>query len=144
MTNPRLTHLKIKRKTLAAEAGFIRAEERKLKARTLYHRKKAKDGGLSAVAHTEKARQLLWQRLDLVDHRKGIVRDAARTNHLAHACLTGMPYSRVESKVGSDNLPNWERVKAVALRFGGDSEAVEAWVTEAGQYIKHCAWKEAA
>ena len=129
MTNPRIRHLRVKIKSLAAESRFIRCEE----SRALTHPPEDKYG----TGYNPDYEELRMHRKDVVGHE-------ARHSLLAYACLRGVPYKVVEPKVRSDNLPNWEKVRELALRFGGKADEVDVWVIEAAQYIKHCAQKEAA
>lgn len=71
MQNLNLTKLKIKAKSLAAEARIIRREERRFKG---------------------------WKRESLQMHRRGIVRDTARATYLAIAFMKGRPYADLEAK----------------------------------------------
>lgn len=105
--NTRLIHLRIKIKTAAAEAGFIRAEARKVRGDT---------------------------RWDLNAHRTGKLRNHARVNLLAYGALRGVPYSAMERRC--ELPPDFPGVEKVALRFGGDPERVEYWIGEAQIYLK--------
>ena len=99
----RHTHLKVKIKTLAAEARIIRIEERR--------------------AHTPEAR------MGLADHRKGIVRHVARHALLAYGFLRGMKYHRMEARCTPGYEPDWAQVAKVAKRFGGawDQDVFDEW-----------------
>lgn len=120
------TRLKIKRKTLAAEAGLIRHEEQKvLRSARALNAQVQSDTSLAlgkrltklgyppatikrSLKHWEKT----WgqnERSEVRDalysdyrglrlHRVEEVRAAARAAHLAHAYLMGMPYARVEAE----------------------------------------------
>jgi len=68
-------YLKVKIKSLAAEARIIRHEEAKAR--------KWKNTAL---------------RVGLAGHRRGIVRSAARHTHLAYGFLRGRPYKAMEAK----------------------------------------------
>ena len=97
--NNRIAHLRIKVRTLQAEAQIIRHEERKTRG---------------YAKHT------------LAEHRRGVVRRAARHNLLAYVFLKGgVPYAKVETNV--ENEPEWYEVKKLVKRFGGDADKVEAW-----------------
>lgn len=137
--NPRLRHLRTKIKSLAAEAKFIRCEERK----ALLHPPKNEYGTGYNQDYEE-----------LREHRKGVVGQEARNSLLAYACLRGMPYSAVEPIVRIDyvwsdthidgNLPYWPKVRTSALRFGGQEDLVDTWLCNAEQYIASYARKLAA
>ena len=102
----RRKHLKIKIKTLAAEARIIRCEERKLRG---------SDNEL--------------ERSDLCEHRRGIVRRVARENHLAYGFIRGRAYRRLEFQCRTE--PNWNAVWTLVKRFGDfketDRAAFDAW-----------------
>lgn len=111
----KLRELKIKIKNLADEARTIREEE-------------GKTCGM--------------ERWSLQNHRKTVVRQAARANLLAYACLRGLHYGRVEAKVGEAfqhrwNRSNvWKRVEKIVLAFGGTEEQFKEWQEEADAYIE--------
>jgi len=102
MKNERIRHLKIKIVNLADEARTIRAEE-------------AKTAGMEK-----------WR---LQDHRKTVVRDAARCNLLAYAFLRGIPYDCVESPNTTKDVDLY-RVKKIVKTFGGDQDAVLDWFAD--------------
>lgn len=107
----RRLHLKIKIKTLAAEAEIIRFEAKKVKE---------------------------WDKWCLNDHRTDIVRKAARRNLLAYAMMRGKPYSKVEPKT---NTPlekyHFEQIVGIARRFGcSDLEQIEQWIVEACVHLE--------
>jgi len=99
----RTDHLRVKIKSLSAEAGIIRHEERR--------------------AGTPERRS------SLAEHRRGIVRREARHSLLAYSFLRGRPYRSTEPVVRDGNEPDWSRVLDMANRFGGgrfDNE-LKAW-----------------
>tara|TARA_R110000822_G_scaffold21989_1_gene69533 strand:- start:46 stop:450 length:405 start_codon:yes stop_codon:yes gene_type:complete len=87
------TYLKVKIKSLAAEALIIRTEERRAYAR-----------GRTAL------------RMGLQDHRKGIVRTESRHTHLAYGFIRGRDYHQMESS--THETPNWEKVRKMVDRYG--------------------------
>lgn len=103
--------LRVRIKELASEAQHIRHEERKVR-------------GL--------------ERYDLQQHRKVVVRPAARKVQLAYAILRNTPYHVVERTTRdpalfrASILPD---VKRTALRFGATPEQIEAWVFDALAYL---------
>lgn len=109
LARERLIHLRIKVKSLAAEATIIRQEERRV-------------CGL-----------VRW---GLQQHRKTVVRRAARESLLAYGLLRGAPYARMER--ACREAPDFGAVATVAKRFGGDPAAVTAWVAAAQAYRKAC------
>lgn len=94
--------LKIKRLSLGLEARLIRQEEKRMKA---------------------KRRLSDLNRLHF--HRKGVVRPAARSAHLAHAYLRGRPYATVENPELTRSRPNigghdaWPGILENLRKFGG-------------------------
>lgn len=104
----RTAHLKVKIKSLAAEARIIRHEERKYR-------------GL--------------ERRALQDHRRGVVRYEARHSQLAYAFIRGRPYSAVEAKC--HEAPDWDKVRSIVTRFSdGDKAGVRfdnEWKAWAGE-----------
>ncbi len=85
------TFLKVKLKSLAAEARIIRLEERRAK----------RDPDLLA---------------GLVGHRRGIVRREARHTQIAYAFIRGRKYSDIEHK--PKTKPDWKRVKSMVEKYG--------------------------
>jgi hypothetical protein len=105
-------YLKVKVKSLAAEAAIIRLEERKVKARRAWARAQQKD-------ETE----LTLRFNGLREHRKRAVRVEARISQLAYGFLRRTPYSRVEH---ADSQPfDKKRVCGLLTRYG-DVPAKEA------------------
>lgn len=85
------TYLKIKIVSLAAEAVLIKREERRWK--------RGSD-----------------VRLGLAEHRRGIVRDEARSAQVAYGFLRGRDYRQVEPT--SRTLPNLGRVCRLVQKYG--------------------------
>jgi hypothetical protein len=81
--------LRVKLKSLAAEALIIRHEER----RTF--------GSL---------------RESLYRHRMDVVRHEARHSHLAYGFIRGMKYEQMEATC--DRSPDWERVRQMLKKYG--------------------------
>ena len=86
-------YLRVKIKSLAAEAQIIRTEERRAYAR-----------GRAGL------------RRGLEDHRKGIVRTESRHTHLAYGFIRGREYAQMESS--THETPNWEKVRKMVDRYG--------------------------
>lgn len=93
--NPALTYLRVKIKSLAAEARIIRAEERKAKA-----------SGNRAL-------------LDgLHSHRIFDVRSAARRTYIAYGYLRGRRYDQIERN-GTGNLHgHWNSIARMIVKYG--------------------------
>lgn len=132
--------LKVKIKSLAAEARIIRAEEHKLRfekkpRRVVDHR----DASGETFVYRRPRRKLDdGQRealLSLQSHRRFAVRSEARHSLLAYAYVRGMSYVRVESKAYT--VPNTERVAQMVKRFNlgsnelpATADAIAAWMVE--------------
>jgi hypothetical protein len=91
--------LKIKLKSLAAEARIIRAEERKT---------------------SEELRH------ELHLHRVRDVRGEARATHIAYGFIRGTPYGRVEAEGSAMNIDMWKRVEAMVWKYGGAQRGASA------------------
>lgn len=104
-------YLKVKVKSLAAEARIIRLEERRAKA--------------------QKRKDLL---LGLQSHRRGIVRTASRSTHLAYGFLRGRPYHAMERTTRTE--PNWDAVQKMIEKYGQEDRRLLAQ--------KFADWKDAA
>lgn len=83
-------YLKVKIKSLAAEAKIIRKETKRAKRASI------KDG--------------------LALHRKGVVRFEARHTHLAYGFLRGREYRKMENK--AHQTPDWAKVRRMIDRYG--------------------------
>ncbi len=86
-------YLRVKVKSLAAEAKIIRDEERKAKA----HRK-------------------FDLRLGLAEHRRGVVRHAARSSLLAYGFLRNTPYLSMEKNCRRE--PDWNAIEKMVMKYG--------------------------
>lgn len=92
--------LKIKLKSLAAEARIIRAQE--LKTKRPY------DALRESLHH----------------HRIEVVRRECRATHLAYSLIRGRAYLDVE-RAGS-SAPDWKRVTEMVKKYGSGQD-VESW-----------------
>lgn len=112
----RRLHLKIKIKTLTAEADIIRFEAHK-------------------VCKFEK-----WE---LNHHRTTVVRDAARRNLLAYAMLRNKPYKAMELKTEKPiEYYIFEQILGIAKRFGcTDKEMMQQWMDDAVAHLKSQGYK---
>lgn len=81
--------LRIKLKSLAAEARIIRKEEQRT------------HGAL---------------RQELYLHRIGIVRQAARDTHIAYGLIKGRTLDQIEPKRHSE--PNWDNIEKMLKKYG--------------------------
>lgn len=113
----RTDHLKIKIKTLAAEASIIRHATHKAKARVRW-----------TQANGEGAAQLqaIKERNSLIDHRRQVVRPEARHSLLAYGFMKGTPYKAMENTCHEG--PDWIRVATLVTRFGGGNSNNELQV----------------
>lgn len=101
--NHRLDHLRVKLKTLAAESRIIRKEEQKAKRRARN----------SSVPEMRAAYYQAYRHFR--DHRRGVVRRAARHTLLALGFLRGKTYAELEPY--SEKEPSWSHVHGNAVRF---------------------------
>lgn len=111
----RLVQLKIKIKSLAAEARIIRHEEKKCLSAPVGYRL------LSDYDRQE----------SLYLHRIHVVRAECRHSLLAYGFLRGTPYRKMESTCRVP--PRWSKVEDIARRFGGaefDEDQFKAWRKE--------------
>ena len=97
--------LKIKLKTLAAEARIIRRQEKKTKG----------------TRHNA-------TRESLYLHRTGDMRKEARATHLAYGYLRGRKLSEIENKFYTE--PDWERVERMVRKYGTLDEKYVEWRSE--------------
>lgn len=121
----RIKQLKVKVKSLAAEARIIRREENRAASPQL--------------------------KLELKEHRRGSVRNTTRQALLAYGFLRGRPYCMMEAKAAF--APDWADLKAQVQRFGvclADDEAradfvarrdkqeadLAAWVSDAQRLLR--------
>lgn len=133
------TYLKIKAKTLATEARYIRKEEHKVLRHSRW---------LRNFEDTEDARQQAYDRFwGLHSHRTNELRKEARATYLAYAFLRGVPYSQVENtadpqswflgKNGNQYIvhPHLQetvnRISKMATKFGNQpvsTETINSWL----------------
>lgn len=114
----RATHLKIKIKTLAVEAQFIRKEERAALKAARHGASRVEDGREGYPDRHYRDYE------SLREHRTGIVRSAARVNNLAYGFLRGHAYSDMESKTNSE--VDLVAVHKLVKRFGTRAD-LERW-----------------
>ena len=98
--------LKIKSKSLAAEARIIRQEEIKVR-----------DEARNRALHQKPNSKLMRQRQSLYDHRIDVVRFEARATFLARAFLSGKPRSVVEANPATDARVR-NRAMKIAKKYG--------------------------
>ena len=102
-----LRTLRIKIKSLAAEARFIRHEEEKEKKWWKYNRPEGEEGGSALLG-------------ELHLHRVHDVRSECRSANLAYGFLRGRyPYLALEETYHTK--PDWFRVENLVLRFADPS-----------------------
>jgi len=146
--------LKVKNKTLAAEAQIIRKEENKLRRQIDYLRVRdphcktkmviSSPPGADynrtyyRISHgwTPEAKALLDQLNGLSEHRRKDVRMERRASHLAYCFLRGTPYKKIEQSTHS--RPKWAAVERMVKRFSGEDERVvlqrfAEWTSEEGR-----------
>ena len=119
-------YLKIKIKSLAAEARIIRQAELKAKKHMREtHRSDYKD------EHRKMLMGLKRHRIGWTGN--GGLRWETRHAHLAYAFLRDTPYRKLEERVHSGNHPDPEKIHKMVERFGGSRNAgeVEEWLKAA-------------
>ena len=138
-------YLKIKIKSLAAEAAMIHREERRqnpghrarVRARRIIEGKRRPQDG--DISHSRAARILkIKPNMDafwgLRHHRQSDVREETRAAHVAYGFLRGLDYKRIENHTTSS--PNWSRVEDLVRKYGvGDIR---------DRMQRFAEWKEAA
>ena len=113
----RRVELKIKLKSLAAEARIIRQEEIRCRRRIRH---------LVTVPTAPQPRP--WHaalRYRLYEHRTAVLRPEARYSQLAYAFLRGRPYRSTESRVRPGNEPSPDRVANIAHRFASMGREID-------------------
>ncbi len=110
--------LKVKIKSLAAEARIIRLEEKRASKRR-YIKPSVSISRVWTYHGDNDLRESLHR------HRIDVVRVEARHSLLAYAFLRGVPYAAVERrpKIGCQKFsqwvpPNWAKVEAMVIKFG--------------------------
>lgn len=109
--------LKIKIKSLAAEASIIRRETNRFTR------------GDNPV------------RLELYAHRVFVVRPESRSAGLAYGFLRGRAYEQMETKVHNKAYPDWKRIEALVQKYGeGDPrermQRFSEWKDKALEHLK--------
>ena len=138
-------YLKVKIKSLAAEASDIRNQERKININARARKRMARDlqlarlvgepdGSNSWVLHDEATISRLKKKLarsrarlqnpkamsalwGLRNHRTNEVRKEARSSFIAYGFLRGRSYSSIEQ---TDKPVDWDRVEALVKKYGED------------------------
>lgn len=109
--------LKVKIKTLAAEAKIIRNEERKLKTLKVEVPVKDRAGNVLRMKTVRKLLARKHQQFNsLREHRTGVVRAEARNSLIAYAFLRNKPYATVAPK--DARLVNKDSVARMAIKYG--------------------------
>ena len=119
----RSIYLKVKVKSLAAEAIIIRQEENKIRER------------LDRVPEEFKASNL-DRLIGLASHRRKEVRDEARASQIAYGYLRGKSFERMESLANTH--PNWHRVQKMVQGYGtrAQIDGYAAWQKVAVDFIE--------
>lgn len=109
-------YLKVKIKSLAAESGIIRLEERRSLGRRLSDVKYDRDGNVRPMWREFIGRDdALYT--SLRQHRVIEVRQEQRSSLLAYAFLRGRDYRQCECPA-ADNKPDLDRVMSLVKKFG--------------------------
>jgi hypothetical protein len=109
----RKLHLKIKIKSLVAEAKIIKEEAKKIKG---------------SDKHC------------ILQHNKDIVRPVTRKNLLAYGMMKGIPYAKMENDVSPEKCPSskyFGDLVILAERFGyRDRETMQQWILDAVLHLR--------
>lgn len=131
--------LKIKSKSLSAEAKIIRFEERKELNKSRYALRMARESGVNGDLNDE-AYKLQSEYRSLNHHRRWDVRNESRATQLARAYLEGKPYKFVEQKRKPENEYTFysfiiPRVIAMVSKYSNSNmeksalkEAIQEWI----------------
>ena len=131
--------LKIKSKSLAAEAKIIRFEERKELNKSRYALRIARESGVNGDLNSE-AYKLQNEYRSLNHHRRWDVRNESRATQLARAYLEEKPYKFVEQKRKPENEYTFQcfivpRVTAMVSKYSNSNmeksalkEAIQEWI----------------
>lgn len=114
--------LRVKIKSLAAEAQFIRIEEQRAKVNARWARDKGKN--------SQEAAELC---ASLRNHRVHTVRSEARSTQLAYGYLRGRTYLQIEQSRRRDNSPDWDAIRRMVKRYspGFSAQEFKAWYSAA-------------
>jgi hypothetical protein len=114
------SHLRVKIKSLAAEAAIIRREE-----------KRAKRQARRRLDHQQDAQSAWSEFKSLEAHRKREVRSEQRCSLLAYGFLRGKPRIDIERPASELRKGELEKAIGIANRFGAQgketSDAFKAW-----------------
>lgn len=102
------SHLRVKIKSLAAEADIIRKEEARAKRSAAWNRGHQQEEPAAAFTH---------ELFGLHHHRTHVVRKEARAAQCAYAILRDRPYAATEP--GAKTYPDMDKVAGMLVRFGG-------------------------
>lgn len=146
--------LKIKQKSLAAEARIIRDEEERLSDAAylnlmLTPQRASKiadpDEMEKYLKRAEQGRQRLLSRKNrIAAHRRNDLRHESRLTHLARGFIKGLPYEAMEGLVRPNNHLNefaWDRIEKMVRKYGayGDirvyMQKFEEWEQSAKSYL---------
>lgn len=117
--NNQLIALKIKIKALAAESKIIRHEELKIKSGPVEERHR--------IAY-------------FAEHRKLVVRKAARETHLAYGYLRGREYHQIEKSCKIE--PSWALIAKMVCKYGKSGmtdEDLKDWAKDPAFALKKAA-----
>jgi len=125
---------------MSAEMTYIRRQEIKWKAKARYARQRQKENSVSAKPYPlqqKYAEDNFWT------HRQHRIdmKYEARTAHLAHGCIKGIPYSKMEQlcygvfKGYGTTEPDWGKIEAMILRFTVDEPNPQDFIQRFGQWL---------
>ncbi len=132
------SHLKVKVHSMSAEMTYIRRQEIKWKNKARYARIRQKEhASEKTLASIKYAEDNFWS------HRwyREDMKTEARTAHLAHGCIKGIPYSQMEQlcygvfKGYGTTEPDWGKIEAMILRFTVDEPSPQDYIQRFGQWV---------
>src|SRR5216684_2260015 len=132
------SHLKVKVHSMSAEMTYIRRQEDKWKNKARYarirQREHTTEKALASIKYAEDNFWThRWHRIDM--------KYEARTAHLAHGCIKGIPYAKMEHicygvfKGYGISEPNWGKIEAMIHRFTIDEPSPQDYIQRFAQWL---------
>ncbi len=109
-----LSYLKIKIKSLAAEASIIRHEERKVLKSGRWHRRRDVEDQLNTASSEQESAYSTYRGLH--QHRTVEVRHEARAALIAYGYIRGKTFTSIEQTIKHE-APQWHRVVELIQKY---------------------------
>lgn len=132
----KIEELKIKIKSLAAEARIIKAAEKKISKKIDSYKKRHQ---LTPPCEDPTWKKMGWTCNRLADHRRRVVRWEARHALIVRRMMKGYSYAEIEPEC-KDGGPDLQKVHDMAMRFEVNKAEVWKWVLDAQDYYKSKKW----